>query len=632
MSNREANVGQQGASSSSQPAVASLIRPDQIRNLPGLSDAQKEQYANACQSLWDGLEKEQVDSPGYHAAFRKLVDVTTTFRNRVKNWQLQQHQQQQPATANGRQDRRAELQTRQPMLQNQASQAPQVPGDGSSQPAQQQQQQQQQPQLPAAIVTHIQSFPFTAPLVHPPGSADAERWIADAKHRYGLALHKVDITKQKLHNLQTGVQQHISSGKALSPEEQANVQQRKQVLVRAHAEAKDQIENFRKHQYDLRQQIVNQQMSSSIPAGATALGHSTESADVAGNQSQLPPQPIPMTMGQSPHPPPQGRAGAGSADLKPVNIDGHTYRYGANDQASANPSITTTAAAAAAAAAVVPTSAAPMAGNVNRPVSGTPTQPSPAPATYHQNPGRTSSVDAVGSQGGAANYQAHLQPAVGSQMKSPQSARPPSATPADRPHPLSQQAALRQAANHHSNGHSGGARTVAGLPALTYTPAHAPAQGLTIASTNPDINIHKMPIPKNLTVPIPQPANVGQPRPTLTGGADVGSNSTMGQPSLAKLPGYTLEGDGNRVLSKEKLDELVREVTNNGEGLGEPIISPESEEVYSFHFSLFLLRRPPPPPSPPFALLYLSQASSNDPFMIIFTQGLLIVLMCMGPV
>ena len=520
----------------------------------------------------------------------------------MKTWQLQQQQQQQQqqaaaqAAAVAAAANRAELQTGQPILQNQSSQASHAPGEGSSQP------QQQQPQLPAAIVNHIQTFPFTAPLTHPPGSADAERWIADAKRSYGSTLHKVDNTKQKLQNLQNSVHHHISSGKALSPEEQASVQQRKLALTRTLAEAKGQIESFRKHQYDLRQQILSQQMSSpssSIPAGANAPAHMTESANVVGNQGQLPPQQIPtMAMGQSP---------AASVDPKPAIVDGHPYRYGPTDQASANPSTT-----------ALPTSAAPpppMPGNGNRAVSGTPTQASATPATYHQNHGRTSSADAAGaSQGGGAHYQAHLQPAVGSQMNSPQSARPQSATPVDRPHPLSQQAALRQAANHHSNnGHPSGTLPAISLPAWAYAQPHAPAQGPTIASTNPEINPQKMPIPKNLTVPIPQPANVGQSRPTFTGGADVGSNHTMGQPSLAKLPAYKLEGDGNRVLSKEKLDELVREVTNNGEGLGEPILSPECEEVCPFHLSLSFSRldRTPSLPFLPALLLALLLLVSN---------------------
>lgn len=50
----------------------------------------------------------------------------------------------------------------------------------------------------------------------------------------------------------------------------------------------------------------------------------------------------------------------------------------------------------------------------------------------------------------------------------------------------------------------------------------------------------------------------------------------LGQPAMQKQPGFTLEGEEGRVLSKKKLDELVRQVTGGGEGL-----SAEAEEVSS---------------------------------------------------
>jgi transcription initiation factor TFIID subunit 12 len=57
----------------------------------------------------------------------------------------------------------------------------------------------------------------------------------------------------------------------------------------------------------------------------------------------------------------------------------------------------------------------------------------------------------------------------------------------------------------------------------------------------------------------------------------------MGQPALPRQPGYVLEGEGERVLSKKKLDELVRQVTGGGEGLGGEGLSAEVEEVLSEH-------------------------------------------------
>ena len=51
----------------------------------------------------------------------------------------------------------------------------------------------------------------------------------------------------------------------------------------------------------------------------------------------------------------------------------------------------------------------------------------------------------------------------------------------------------------------------------------------------------------------------------------------MGQPVIPRPPPFQLEGEGDRVLSKRKLDELVRQVT----GGSEEALTPEVEEVSS---------------------------------------------------
>ena len=95
----------------------------------------------------------------------------------------------------------------------------------------------------------------------------------------------------------------------------------------------------------------------------------------------------------------------------------------------------------------------------------------------------------------------------------------------------------------------------------------------------------KMPITKTLNVSTPQPVSLGPARPTMAGPTNGGPVGVMGQPAIPKAPGFVLEGDGDRVLSKKKLDELVRQVTGRGnrgivgdlaEGEG---VTPEVEDV-----------------------------------------------------
>ncbi|KAG9578552.1 hypothetical protein KCU77_g11360, partial [Aureobasidium melanogenum] len=85
----------------------------------------------------------------------------------------------------------------------------------------------------------------------------------------------------------------------------------------------------------------------------------------------------------------------------------------------------------------------------------------------------------------------------------------------------------------------------------------------------------KFPIPKNLpTTGTHNPVPLGPARPTF-GGPSNGAPGMMGQPAVQKTPHFILEGEGDRVLSKKKLDELVRQVTGGGEGDG---LTPDVEE------------------------------------------------------
>lgn len=49
----------------------------------------------------------------------------------------------------------------------------------------------------------------------------------------------------------------------------------------------------------------------------------------------------------------------------------------------------------------------------------------------------------------------------------------------------------------------------------------------------------------------------------------------MSQPAVQKHPGYVIESEGQRVLSKKMLDVLVRQVTGGGEAEG---LTPDAEE------------------------------------------------------
>ncbi|KAF1809044.1 hypothetical protein P152DRAFT_484976 [Eremomyces bilateralis CBS 781.70] len=88
----------------------------------------------------------------------------------------------------------------------------------------------------------------------------------------------------------------------------------------------------------------------------------------------------------------------------------------------------------------------------------------------------------------------------------------------------------------------------------------------------------KMPIPKTLNVASPAPVSMGPSRPTMAGPVN-GSGGVMANPVISRAPNFVLEGEAERVLSKKKLDELVRQVTGGGEGVGNEGLTPEVEEA-----------------------------------------------------
>lgn len=170
-------------------------------------------------------------------------------------------------------------------------------------------------------------------------------------------------------------------------------------------------------------------------------------------------------------------------------------------------------------------------------------------------------------------------PQVHQQNNSP---HPQSATsnPGGPPVPLSHQAAVSAAQRSYSNQEA----------QRTTTPMQAGAQGnfhTPGSREREQLNNPKMPIPRTLQTAPPNPVGMGQARPTMNGPTN-GAPGPMGQPVISKFPPFQLEGENDRVLSKRKLDELVRQVT----GGSEEALTPEVEEVRdpckSMHHSIAL--------------------------------------------
>lgn len=106
-------------------------------------------------------------------------------------------------------------------------------------------------------------------------------------------------------------------------------------------------------------------------------------------------------------------------------------------------------------------------------------------------------------------------------------------------------------------------------PTASNTPApqQRPSPVTTVHPSN------KMPIPTTLSVPKPEPVPMPSARPTLTGGANTPGNHVLGGPAVVKPPSFEFDEQGMGLLSKRKLEELVRQIDPDEK------LDPDVEEV-----------------------------------------------------
>ena len=547
MNNGNLPRAQQG-SNPQQQGQPGLLRVEQIRSLPHLTDSQKTQYEGGVRALYEALQNHPPESPEYQAALNKLVEVSTSLRTSFKKWQMLQQQAVAAAAAAGQGQRLGPQPGQPPKPQGQApagsqgNHGPQVP------------QLQVAPQ-PPNILAHVQNFPFTLPPNIAVGSAEGEKWLAEAKSRYGQALQKAEVAKHRIVTMQTNAQQRHASGTPLTQDEMKEFNAKKAQYQRLHAEAKKYLDSFRQQQVEFK--TLSQGPQSTVAAtnatdGTKGVNQSEPHLAVPADQGSQPPQSAPNQDATGPN-------------IRP-GTEGTPEQAGGEGRTVASP---------ATASQTLPAGqlgqAPPQPNSKALPISSQQSNSS-VPTVYPQFSHQPPVLPQVNT--GVVNpprYAPHVQQNLQQQQQqnSPQLSRPPSITQLDRPQSLTHQAALSQASRSYSNGIQNSTPTSTGPSSHAHPP------------TTQEINSIKMPIPKTMNNTPPQPVAMGPSRPTFSGGASNGRNGIMGQPALPKMPGYVLEGEGERVLSKKKLDELVRQVTNGGEGLGGQLMAPDCEEVRS---------------------------------------------------
>jgi transcription initiation factor TFIID subunit 12 len=508
-----------------------MYKPEQMRALPDAFANDKDKWEAGLRTLWNTIQSNAPETPQHQDAKRRLFEFSKMLASKIQAWKLQQ-------SAGG---------TR-PQSQGQASQ----PQDakGSTQPSltaeQQQQQQRQKPQISAKVMDHVNTFPYVPPSKFVAGSTEYSEWIQDAKSRYLKGLVTMEQATARLSNLEAMLLKRTEEGKSFSPDEEKRFKEEKEKWSKTHSEAKTFVDNFRTSQRNANSAANASQQ------GTITQQQVTGSTGAVGNTSQAAPAPARPQVNpqQAPNPALQ-----------------NTQTINAAIEAAKNQQFNS------------PRPPVPQSNSTNQ-TPQMPSQNQSLQQSHQQQPiikteaGISNNPPPLNTTSAINQMQRPMQNSPATAH--PRSAGPPmSATshvPPQQPQALSQSAALAQASRSYSSGN----------PQQLHVMGHSHPSSTQRETQNG--GTQKMPIPKHLpdrATAAPQPVPISQARPTYSGGPTNMGNGVISQPVLPKAPGYNMAAEGDRVLSRKKLDELVKQVTGGGHGDG-PSLTPEVEEVRFF--------------------------------------------------
>ncbi|KAK8087664.1 Transcription initiation factor TFIID subunit 12 [Apiospora hydei] len=558
--NQQPQAGQPGLGQPQQPKFA-MYRPEQMRTLSVLNDQEKEKYEKGLRGLYDQMEKNGPETSLHQNAKTKIMEFSRMVAQKISTLR-QRHQgaggAQPMNTAN----------TANPALAAQrasmAARSNQMPAGAVNTPnAGATPQPGQLPKVPDTIMNHIQNFTFFAPPTY--AKEEQTKFISEVRNKYTRALMLMDNTTKKARQFENVIKEREARGQPFAGEELKRIEGQRADNTRAHGDAARFVESFRKQQEQFK--LMHQ--------------------NAAGQQ-------------QRPHPG-QGQAqnAGGSASMQAATVTVNAAMNAAKNQqaeagirtagtpaGAATPTTTTTttqgapAGAAAAAATTIPATSAP---------SSQPQHATAPPAQVKIEPGTQSSQPhppPVNTAVAAAAGNNHMQSAVTPTQNSARTSTPV----AGAAKPLTHSAAMHMA---NTRQNSTSSVPLAGA-APTTTPGSAGMMG-NASAQGPHPHGHpqqptttvttKMPIPKTLpekAMAVPQPVTMGGgvngSRPTMGGGTGIPGNA-LAQPVLQKPPAYTFEAEGEHVLSKKKLDELVRQVCGGGPaGQDGNYLTPDVEE------------------------------------------------------
>lgn len=513
-----------------------LLKAEDVPKLQCLSDDMKQKYRPVVHNLWSIMQTKPQGSVEHNQARQKLQDWSSkliaqerAYRSKLK---AQQQQNAGQSSQQNQPNQQAQNEQQAGQAQQQQAQPKQQPMQQPTNPAQSQRPPQANPQaqIDPEIVKHVQGFKYWLPVGGPQeGTPEGDAKIKEMRNSYLMALNKQHRATQRIKMLNNMIEQRTKANQEVP----AEVMTQKAAIEKEYTVAKDYVESFRKKQAQNKaeqDQRRTQQQTQGQPAQQPSV-----------QQQRQPSQP---TIKEEPQ----------------IKVEGGQVPQAMPAQTFAN------AQGGAAAQSQQPHQ------NTQAPAPSLGQQPMrQPPAPLSQN--APNQHPQFNQQGQPHRPQINPHQANAIQQSQTNSPHPQSATSnaPGQPVPLTHQAAVTAAQRSYSN--PDGQRTA--TPMQTGAPGSFPAPG---SREREQLNNPKMPIPRNMNVTQPVPVGMGQARPTMSGPTN-GAPGPMGQPVINKFPPFQLEGEGDRVLSKRKLDELVRQVT----GGSDEALTPEVEEVSVCH-------------------------------------------------
>ena len=502
------------------PPISNLIKPEQVVRLTGFPEEHLQKYHTGVTGLWHTLSNRPPESKEYRDAHAKLCTVTMQIKTMMSKRAQPQATTQQN---NGRPP--SSGQQGQQGQQGQSVQQP-LPPQQQPQPTANNNPGQQREQFSQRVIQKVKEFSFVVPPnVQAQGQQISAKYISEARIKYAQMLHKYETTSEKSQALERMGRERQAQGRPFTPQEEQQFHEQKKRLEATIHDTKDYLQKFTNSQAQARAQLAQGQVVNGGHSGTEPI---KSDPNQKGGIQGMPQQPMKMAEQSQPHT-------VSSA------LDAARSQANPGGGPGLSPPIASQAAHAP----------------VNQPQNSH--QPAPSQEQFSQPHPNAKSEARSQTQ----------------QYNSPSQNGPPQAQPEGHAYPLSHEAAMQQARSY-SNPNIN-----APYPQNTpqsATHSHPPPNNQ--RESQPISNTHsKMPIPKDLNIPPPQPVSMGQSRPTMTNGPHV--SGPIGQPAIPKHPGYVLEGEGERVLSKKKLEDLVRQVTGGPGGEGEEgeTLSAEVEEV-----------------------------------------------------